>query len=315
MKPLNLLIVAIRQEWLSLLEDSLQYAGYQFNMTLADSKQSAIKAFHESRYDLLISNCILPDGRITDLADVLGSQLPCLVMAETHCPVTSQLTLAIADTNYYMNAYDRLGWIPALENTLAKWRSNVQQKLEQHNRNHDTLYRKALARCTEMLSDAKVDDEAPVTEVFELMVEVMQLSRLALYGYKGSKCITPFVESSAAGVPTKNIISENPLEVPFFRHWEKSLEAGETVFESVANLQPADAKWLLRHDIQSILAVPVMANGHCVAYLSLEDVFEPREWNELEKSLAISVAGLIAKVYFTSQKSSRFDTAFQGSPA
>ena len=321
MKPLNLLIVSIRNEWLGLLEDSLSYAGYQFQIKQVNSKQSAIKAFHESKYDLLISNCVLPDGKITDLANVLGSQLPCLVMTEGHCPVTAERVLAVTETNYYINCSNKLGWIPALENTLAKWHKTAQQKIDQHNQSHDNLYKKVLIRCEELLA-ATGNNTTPhetIDSVFELLLEVMDLSRIYLCTPKllsdGKLEITKRVEATASGVSLKHAFTKNPLEIPYFERWNASFSSGKMVSELLGDLGPKEQQWLSRHDIQSLLAIPIRTGQKWVAYMGAEDTFNAREWSEAETELLLSVSELIQKKYFISNKSSRLDQALFTSPA
>jgi hypothetical protein len=311
MKPLNLLIVAIRSEWLRLLEDSLSYAGYHFQIKEVNSKQSAIKAFHESKYDLLISNCLLPDGKITDLANVLGSQLPCLVMTEGHCPVTAERVLAVTETNYYINCSNKLGWIPALENTLAKWRNSAQQKIDQHNHDNGNLYKKVLARCEEELSAGrsgkKVDDL--FMNAFSVLLEVMDLSRIYLctqtYNADGTHHISKRAELAAAGVSPKTHFTKNPSEIPYLKRWNTLLSAGKPVIEFTSFL-PVDEQQLLgRHDIQSLLAVPILENDGWVGYIALEDTLNSREWTDAEISLIESIANLIQKNNLLQKKSSR----------
>ncbi|OJV14555.1 MAG: hypothetical protein BGO21_17710 [Dyadobacter sp. 50-39] len=318
MKPLNLLVVAIRNEWLGLLEDSLSYAGYQFQIKKANSKQSAIKAFHEAKYDLLISNCILPDGKITDLANMLGSQLPCLVMTEGHCPVTAERVLAVAETNYYINCSNKLGWMPALEITLSKWENNAKQKLSQHVRNHDNLYKKVQARATELLS-AQRHGAKGVKEVLDLLTEVMQLSRAyvctATAGQHGGLQIEKRIEVNAPGVSLKHTLTQDPAEIPYLQRWTASFQAGRTVAEMTSLLTSHEQQWFARHDIQSLLAVPLHVNGQWAGYLAIEDTLNPREWSEAEEELMRSIALLIQQRNFTSSPTNLPDPALQSSLA
>lgn len=318
MKPLNLLVVAIRNEWLGLLEDSLSYAGYQFRIKQANSKQSAIKAFHEAKYDLLISNCILPDGKITDLANVLGSQLPCLVMTEGHCPVTAERVLAVTETNYYINCSNKLGWIPALENTLSKWEDNAKQKLDQHVQNHDNLYKKVLSRCTELLITHKKANQA-ISEVLRLLTDVMDLSRaylcLRTAASHGEPLITRQTEAVASGVSLKHNLARDSAEIPYLKRWDALFEAGLTVAEMNNLLPAAEQQLFTRHDIQSFLAVPIRIGGSWIGYIAIEDALNPREWSEADEALMHSVADLIQKKHFTTAPSSRHNPELLTSPA
>jgi hypothetical protein len=319
MKPLNLLIVAIQREWLNLLEDSLSYAGYQFRIKKVDSKQSAIKAFHEAKYDLLISNCVLPDGKITDLADLLGSQLPCLVMSETHCPVTAELTLAVTDTNYYMNCYDKVGWIPALENTLAKWRSNAEQKISQHLQSNDDLFKKVFARCTEILENEHEPINDRLTNAFELVIEVLNLGRMYLCtsstSEDGRLQVNKVAEAVGMGVTPTHSFSQDPLDIPYFARWKTHFEAGKVVIELASDLPVSESKWLARHDIHSLLAVPVMVENKWVAYIALEDTFDLRAWSEAETALSVRLAALIQDKLFIPNQGSVSERALFGSVA
>ena len=55
MEPLNLLVVAIRQDWQPLISESLSKAGYQFQASKVDTKQQALEAVHKAKFDLVIS--------------------------------------------------------------------------------------------------------------------------------------------------------------------------------------------------------------------------------------------------------------------
>ncbi|KAA0993056.1 GAF domain-containing protein [Dyadobacter aurulentus] len=320
MKPLKLLIVAMKEEWLNLLEDSLRYEGYNFHIKQVNSKQAAIKAFRESKYDLLISNHALPDGAINDLATVLGSQLPCMVMSEGQCPVTSEKVLAIKDSNYYINCYNKLDWIPALENTIEKWQSNARQDLDDHIKNHDTLYKKSLNRCIELLSggNQQKDADALTAEAFEMLLEVMSVSRIylcaALHSPDKTFAIRQTVEVSAAGVPAKVLFTENPLEIPFFDRWTKLFEKGQTVFERLDHFPVNDHQWLSRHGIQSLMAVPIGKGSKWLGYIAVEDNLNIRAWTEAEKELIAAVAKLIPQHYFLTSKPSRIETELFASP-
>ncbi|NIJ53931.1 GAF domain-containing protein [Dyadobacter arcticus] len=317
MKPLSLLIVAIRKEWLNLLEDSLKYAGYHFQIKQVESKQSAIKAFYESKYDLLISNCILPDGTITDLANVLGSQLPCLIMSERHCPVTADKVLAVNETTYYIHCSNKLGWIPALENTLAVWRSNAQQKINAQLQSNDHFHKKVLARCQDII--ATEPEEESITLIFELLLDVLDQSRVSLcVPYilsDGSLEIVIEKEVIGPGVSLKHSFSQNPLEIPYFNRWKAMLEKGRVVVELASDLHSNEKQWLSRHDIQSMVAVPIRIQGEWVAYIALEDTMNGKEWSVAEIELLVSVADLIKKEFHPTKKSARLDPAFLTSPA
>jgi CheY-like chemotaxis protein len=320
MKPLNLLIVAIRTEWLGLLEDSLSYAGYRFQMKQVDSKQAAIKAFHEAKYDLLISNCQLPDGNITDLADVLGTQLPCLVMSEGQCPVTAGKVLIVEDTNYYINCSDKLSWIPALENTLAKWRSNAQQKIDQHLQSNESLHKKILARSREIILGSKESDQNtdPLRTIFDLLLDIMDLSRVYLcvasHQPNGDLEIVKTKEVIAPGVSLRHSFTQNPIEIPFFKRWSKAFEAHKPVVEIASALTGQEKQWFAKYEIQSLAAVPIYLSGKWVAYIALEDTMNAREWSMPEIEMLTSLAALIQTEYHPN-KSSRLDPARLTSPA
>ncbi|MCF2491014.1 hypothetical protein [Dyadobacter sp. CY347] len=302
MKPLNLLIVAIQKEYLALLEDSLGYAGYKFSIRQVASKQLAIEAFYESKYDLLISNCLLPDGKITDLANVLGSQLPCLVMTEGHCPVTAERVLAVTETTYYINCSNKLGWIPALENTLAKWKNNARKKIDQHNQNHESLYKKVLARCEDELAADSLSN------AFLLLLEVMDLSRIYLYTKNqpatgDAQDLTLKIEVTAPGVPAKH--SGKTVKIPDFSRWTALFDAKKPVTEPSGNMTGAEIQWFSQQDAQSMLAVPVQGNVGWSGFVGLEDTLNNREWSHAEIGLIESVAALIQTKNSLSAKTAR----------
>jgi transcriptional regulator with GAF, ATPase, and Fis domain len=137
----------------------------------------------------------------------------------------------------------------------------------------------------------------------------MDLSRIYLctqtYNADGTHHISKRAELAAAGVSPKTHFTKNPSEIPYLKRWNTLLSAGKPVIEFTSFL-PVDEQQLLgRHDIQSLLAVPILENDGWVGYIALEDTLNSREWTDAEISLIESIASLIQKNNLLQKKSSR----------
>jgi CheY-like chemotaxis protein len=303
MEPLNLLIVAIRKEWQPLIAESLFKAGYQFQAKKVDSKQQALEACNTSKFDLVISNCTLPDGQVADLVSVLGKLSPCLVMAEGHCPQTSEKALSLLATDFYITSSEQSSWLSAMETTLSKWKANAEQNLEQIYQNSNSLHKKVLAVCEEELSAENFTEKQAdhsIANVFTIILEALDLSRIYLYTRKalpdGEETIVRQSEISAPGVNSRTV---QTTEVPNFKRWNNLFKSKQHVQGDLASLPAVEQQWLNQRDAQSVLAVPIHNNETWNGFIGLEDMMNPRQWSQAEINLLESVAHLIEKKQLT----------------
>ncbi|REA64212.1 hypothetical protein DSL64_01265 [Dyadobacter luteus] len=297
MEPLNLLIVAIRQDWQPLISESLSNAGYQFQATKVGSKQQALAACHQSKFDLIISNCTLPDGQVADLMSVLGKLSPCLVMAEGHCPTTSEKALSLLATDFYITSSEQSSWLSAMEHTLSKWKSNARQNIEKIHQNSSSLHRKVLAICEEELSVENLDKKQAdhsIANVFTIILEALDLSRIYLYTKKstpdGEEIIVQQNEVSAPGVNSRTV---KTTDIPNFKRWNNLFVSKQHVQGDLKSLPAEEKHWLNQRDAQSVLAVPLHNNDTWNGFIGLEDMMNARQWSEAEVNLLESVARLI----------------------
>jgi DNA-binding NarL/FixJ family response regulator len=299
MEPLNLLIVAIRQDWQPLISESLSKAGYKFLAKKVDSKQQALEACHQSKFDLVISNCTLPDGEVADLVSVLGKISPCLVMAEGHCPASSEKALSLLATDFYITTSEQSTWLSAMETTLSKWKSNAEQNIEKIHQNSTSLHKKVLAICEEELSAETFSDkqsDRTISNVFTIILEALDLSRIYLYAKNslpnGEETIIRKSEISAPGVNSRTVKTS---EVPYFNRWNTLFESKKPVLGDLTSLPASEKQWLHKRDAQSILAVPIFNNDTWNGFIGMEDMMNLRQWSEAEINLLESVATLIQK--------------------
>ena len=303
MEPLNLLVVAIRQDWQPLISESLSKAGYQFQASKVDTKQQALEAVHKAKFDLVISNCTLPDGDVADLVSVLGRLSPCLVMAEGHCPTTSEKALALLATDFYITSSEQSSWLSAMETTLSKWKSNAEQNIEKIHQNSSSLHKKVLAICEEELSiqtfSNKQSDHS-IANVFTIILEALDLSRIYLYTKKslpnGEETIVRESEISAPGVNSRTM---KTFDVPYFNRWNNLFKSKQPVLGDLTSLPAGEQQWLTQRDAQSILAVPIFNNETWNGFIGMEDMMNLRQWSEGEINLLESVANLIQKKKLT----------------
>ncbi|TDE17492.1 GAF domain-containing protein [Dyadobacter psychrotolerans] len=303
MEPLNLLIVAIRQDWQPLISESLSKAGYQFQAKKVDTKQQALEACHQSKFDLVISNCTLPDGQVADLVSVLGRLSPCLVMAEGHCPATSEKALSLLATEFYITSSEQSSWLSAMETTLSKWKSNAEQKIEKIHQDSSSLHKKVLAICEEELSAETLTEKQAdhsIANVFTIILEALDLSRIYLYKRKalpgGEETIVQQSEVSAPGVNSRTV---KTVDVPYFKRWNNLFKSKQHVQGDLTSLPAGEQQWLNQRDAQSVLAVPIHNNETWNGFIGLEDMMNPRQWSEAEINLLESVAHLIQQKQLT----------------
>ncbi|CAG4998512.1 hypothetical protein DYBT9275_02015 [Dyadobacter sp. CECT 9275] len=303
MEPLNLLIVAIRTEWKFLISDSLQKAGYTFTETHVSSKQEALEACNYSRYDLVISNCRLPDGDVADLVSVIGKLFPCLVMAEGKCPVNSEKALSLLATDFYITSSEQSSWISAVENALSQWKKNAQQNLREQRLKHSTLHKKVLTRVEEELSSEEEYEhsDSKISSVLTLLLEVLDLSRIYLCAKQspseGEPTLLGKTEIVAPGVK-KVTYKDASVSVPYFNRWNTIFSAKQPVTGTLTTLPPGEQQWLNYRDSQSLLAVPILSDDNWEGFIGLEDSFNAREWSTEEINLIESVAELIKDKHF-----------------
>ena len=303
MEPLNLLIVAIRQDWQPLISESLSRAGYQFQSQRVESKQQALEACHQSKFDLVISNCTLPDGQVADLVSVIGKISPCLVMAEGHCPQTSEKALSLLATDFYITSSEQSSWLSAMETTLSKWKSNAEQNIENIHKNSSSLHKKVLAICEEELSAETFTEKQAdhsIANVFKIILDALDLSRIYLYSRKalpdGEETIVRQKEVSAPGLNSRTV---KTTEVPNFKRWNNLFKSKQHVQGDLSSLPPVEQQWLNQRDAQSVLAVPIHNNDTWNGFIGMEDMVNPRQWSEAEINLLESVALLIQQKQLT----------------
>jgi GAF domain-containing protein len=137
----------------------------------------------------------------------------------------------------------------------------------------------------------------------------MDLSRIYLctqnHQTDGTHQISKRAELSSAGVSPKTHYTKNPSEIPYFKRWNALLSAGKPVIEFTSFLPVEEQQLFGRHEIQSLLAVPIMENGSWAGYIALEDTLNSREWTDAEISLIESIASLIHTKNLLQKKSAR----------
>ena len=294
MEPLSLLVVAIKKEWQPLIADSLTKAGYSFTVTNVDSKRDALQACHKAKFDLVISNCTLPDGDVADLVSVLGKLLPVLVMAEGHCPYNSERALSLLATDFYITSSEQSSWLSAVETALSKWKTNAQRNLNTQQQQHSNLHKKVLARVKEELNDSGIGS------VLTLLLEVMDISRIYLCAKNplsdGNSELVQKSEALAPGI--KKISGDKVSQVPYFNRWNTLFSAKQPVQGTYHTLPQKEQQWLYQRDSQSLLAIPIISNNTWKGFIGLEDTLQPREWSMDEIRLLESVAEIIEDRHF-----------------
>ncbi|GLU53553.1 GAF domain-containing protein [Dyadobacter frigoris] len=296
MEPLQLLVVSLKGKSQTLIENSLAEANYSFKITHADSKQNALQACGEKKFDILISNCKLSDGPVTDLVSVLGDLLPCLVMAEGKCPFTAESILFIPETNYYISCSEQISWLTHLENTMAIWENAAKERIALFNQNYNNLFERALLRCAEELSPANESTENAVLNTLDLLREVLDISRVYICRkYGAANHVTEIVQTlevCAPGVASKNRKNSN-TDYPYYKSWDSSFSAQKPVQIKYSALEADQKSWWQTRDMQSFLAIPISYKESWDGFIGFEDSMHPRDWSNSEISFLKSVSELI----------------------
>lgn len=304
MEPLQLLVVSLKGKSQTLIENSLAEANYRFDITHADSKQNALQACGEKKFDILISNCKLSDGPVTDLVSVLGDLLPCLVMAEGKCPFTAESILFIPETNYYISCSESISWLTHLENTMAIWENAAKERIALFDQNYNTLFETALLRCAEELSPGNESPENAVINTLDLLREVLDISRVYIcrkYGTANQTTeIVQTLEVCAPGVASKNRNNSN-TGYPYYKSWDSSFSAQKPVQIKYSAVEPDQKSWWQTRDMQSFLAIPISYNETWDGFIGFEDSMHPRDWSTSEISFLKSVSELIHEKHMHSQ--------------
>lgn len=301
MEELKLLVVSLRGRSQELIENSLTGANYNFTVTHADSKKEALQAFGQQKFDLLISNCKLPDGTVTDLAGVLGDLLPCLVMAEGKCPFTAESILFVPETNYYISCSEQVSWLTHLESTMAIWEGAAKVRIAGFNNNYGELLDKALLHCAEELSPLSVEagtTENPILNTLGILCEVLDLSRVYLckkaVSENGMVKLTQTILTSSGDFANPDAADNAVVKsYPYFKRWDRLFSDQHPVKISWETLTREENSWWSERGIQSFLAIPVSFKENWDGFIGLEDSLHSREWSDTEVSFLESVADLI----------------------
>lgn len=317
MEPLKLLIVSIRNEWQSLIVESLNAAGYIYKIKIAATKQLALQACYHDKFDLVISNCTLPDGQVSDLVSVLGNQIPCLLMAEGVCPVNADKALSILATNFYITSANKTSWLEAMETTLVKWQQNALLRLAQIDQNKLSFHEKILERCQEELTSFNFNSEKDccVMNTLSLLTEALGVSR----AYICQKVKLPDTfsgviktnEYRAPGVFNQDktyLADSSSAWYPYFKRWDKLFENRQPIANLLKELPESEQQMFQNRDIQSILAVPFFYKKQWAGFLGLEDTMNQREWTIDEIELIQSVCELIHETHIHKEKPVQFET-------
>ncbi|MCF0056217.1 GAF domain-containing protein [Dyadobacter sp. CY356] len=315
MEPLKLLIVSIRNEWQSLIRESLYAAGYIYNIQIAPTKQLALLACYHDKFDLVISNCTLPDGQVSDLVSVLGNHIPCLVMAEGVCPVNADKALSILATNFYITSANKSSWLEAMETTLAKWQQNAMVRLAQIDQTKQNFHEKVLERCQEELTSLnfKSEKDCCVMNTLSLLTEALDVSRVYIcQKVKLPDTLIGIVKTNEYRAPGVYSLEKTYLAnsssawYPYFKRWDKLFENDQPLANFFKELPESERNMFQNRDIQSILAVPFFYKKQWAGFIGLEDTMNLREWTVDEIELIQSVCALIHEKHIYKEKSLQF---------
>ncbi|MPR35311.1 hypothetical protein [Salmonirosea aquatica] len=177
MKPLQLLLVSLRPDWCESLSKSLYSAGYAYKIKEVGNKKEALRACNQSKYDALITCCCLPDGSPTDLVQVLGNTMPCLVIRDG-CPAgtaTDTPSFSTLEVQPPPATHQPRAWVGLVENTIRRWENAMAAQLDKQTGNQRKLYDKAANLCANELQN--ISNNTP-ENVLEIILEVLEVSRV-----------------------------------------------------------------------------------------------------------------------------------------
>lgn len=255
MEPLKLLLVCFRNEWKNNLLESLHQSGYYFEIVNVFTKKEAIQACYASKYDIVISSHILPDGSSDDLVQVLGSILPCLVIKDEPL-LKTEPTEPQKELNYIERCYSTLrypmAWVITLRQVIIKWEKSVAGKIAQGRKSQRILFDKVAARCARELY---YSTENRIENALKVLLDIMEVSRVYIRDIPTHKnyCSTIVHQILAPG--------QNSSFGPY----------------------------------RSVYEVPILSsNGHST-FLGVEDTTNPREWEKAETDLLKTIASLLTE--------------------
>ncbi|GAB2786466.1 hypothetical protein GCM10027275_33700 [Rhabdobacter roseus] len=296
MEPLRLLTVSLHEKWQRTVEQSLGAAGYPYHFVHVASKQQALLACYQSRFDVLIANSTLPDGPVTDLVGVLGHSLPCVIMNDY-----KQGTFPLSGTaKYHVVDPQQVQWAVALQEAVRKWDTQAQVSINQHYQSDRTLYEKVLERCTDELTTRSGQ---AIKNVLGVLVEVLGVSRAylcrkhtLLQDSDGGVLQTHEVYAPGVSSTNQQKMLKKTL-VPVFPRWHKAFGQGKSILGLTSTMPQHEQRWLLGRDTQSMVAVPIYSKGSWDGFLALEDTMDTRTWTLPELRLLEAITELLAFHY------------------
>lgn len=255
MEPIKLLLVSFRDEWRKNLLESLQFAGYSYVINDVPNKKQALQACYGSKYDIIITSNLLPDGSSNDLVQVLGSIIPCLVIQDD-CALKMIDTVIENELNYiercYLTLKQPIAWVSTLKQVMVKWEKSVARKIAQGRKNQRILFDKVAARCAIELHDST---ENRVENVLKVVLDIMEVSRV--------------------------YIRNNPNTSEFTSNYIHEISApGQT--------HPMGP-------FRSVFEVPIIGINGQNCYLGVEDTTNHRVWEKAETDLLKTIASLLTE--------------------
>lgn len=304
MTLINLLVVSIREDWRPLIVDSLGESGYESTIEYADNKQSAIKLCHEHRFDLLICGCSLPDGTVADLANVLGSRVPCLVMSEGQCPMGNGRALSLLATNFYITHADKNTWLAVMKTTMLEWESRTRERIRDFENENSNLYASALRAVKRELVESPFTSGKPdvgrMEELCLYLTEVLDVSQASFYrridenDRQGDARLVSYAVSPGVGLIREGAFAP---KMELYPRWHFLLSHQLNVFSPFAVITDDERVWLDQRSVQSLIAVPICDGGAWQFFLLLEDLISPRKWSSSEIEFLNNVGNLIGGAY------------------
>ncbi|HEY9888297.1 MAG TPA: diguanylate cyclase, partial [Candidatus Obscuribacterales bacterium] len=287
--PLHLLIVEDVQEDVELILLSLDAAGVDSAIEVADSLERCRGLLQEQAFDAVLADYRLPGLQAPDVYRLVSAAqplVPFILVTGSLGEEAAVECIKTGMTDYVLK--DRLYRLPTvlqralMEAELKRQRQAAIAQIEQQ------AWRESiLNRIVQAIRETLVVEEVLQTTVDQLQAALEVDRALVVQPTADQQMLVKYV--SAATSELDDLLHSN---CDFCRHFEPDLRAGRQIVlhQADAALDVMVAEFLQQYQIRSALMTPLNYQHEFFGVLTLHQVYGHRPWNALEISLVKVVA-------------------------
>lgn len=197
----------------------------------------------------------------------------------------------------------------------AVFSEELTSELQEHNRRLDLLVRQrtqelertafqlvesqhlvaGAVKIAHLLS-APADPEAALQSAVDILGKTTRSDRVWLVRHPGADGESPASPLPCLAWHSNPNLSPVAVAKPLPPSWQELLAAGQIVTAHRDNFSQAEQDWLVEQGLETILALPLLAEKTCWGYLRLDTCRTRREWSPSETYLLVSVSNNLGLV-------------------